>query len=93
MEELGSYQDPVRVKLYARRADWADVVPLEAPDGNDVVAVQYSPKHADALSYFRAVLCSKELSARVMRLTADMIGFNQSDYTAWACRWACAQVC
>lgn len=92
MEDLGTFPAPVKWKLYSRRAEWADVVPIPSPDGNAVVAVQYKPSHADALGYFRAMLFSQELSVRVMGLTADMIGYNQSDYTAWACRWACAQV-
>jgi protein farnesyltransferase/geranylgeranyltransferase type-1 subunit alpha len=60
--------------------------PPKQPASLRVVAISYTPEHADALGYFRAVLKSGELSARVLALTADVIRFNQADYTAWRVR-------
>ncbi|KAG2493695.1 hypothetical protein HYH03_008209 [Edaphochlamys debaryana] len=75
---------------YAQRPDWADVTPVHIPE-EAVVAIQYTAEHSDALGYFRAVVRSGELSPRVLALTADMIRFNQADYTAWRVRWRCVQ--
>lgn len=72
---------------YSQRPEWADVVPVKVKEGGKVVAIQYTPDHAEALSYFRAVLRSGELSERVLALTGDMIRYNQADYTAWRTRW------
>lgn len=71
---------------YSSRPEWADVVPVRLAEPERVVAIQYTAEHAEALSYFRAVLASGELSARVLGLTTDMIRFNQADYTAWHTR-------
>ncbi len=72
---------------YALRPDWADVSPITVDDGNCVVAVQYTPDHREALSYFRAICESGEKNERALKLTEDMIGFNQADYTAWQYRY------
>ncbi len=72
---------------YSQRPEWADVVPVRVEEGGKVVAIHYTPDHAEALSYFRAVLRSGELSERVLALTGDMIRYNQADYTAWRTRW------
>lgn len=71
------------------RPEWADVQPVTYDDGNKVVAIQYSPDHAQALALFRAVLQSGERSARVLALTEEMIGYNQADFTSWHVRWQC----
>ncbi|EFJ42298.1 hypothetical protein VOLCADRAFT_107343 [Volvox carteri f. nagariensis] len=76
---------------YSQRPEWSDVTPMRLPEPERVVAIQYLPEHAEALGYFRAVLQSGELSERVLALTADMIRFNQADYTAWRVRWLCVQ--
>ncbi|GIL49286.1 hypothetical protein Vafri_5417 [Volvox africanus] len=76
---------------YSIRPEWADVTPVRLPEPERVVAIQYTAEHAEALGYFRAVLQSGELSERVLALTADMIRFNQADYTAWRVRWLCVQ--
>ncbi|GFR52576.1 hypothetical protein Agub_g15169 [Astrephomene gubernaculifera] len=75
---------------YSKRPEWADVVPVLL-EPQRVVAIQYTAEHADAFSYFRAVLRSKERSERVLRLTTDLIRFNQADYTAWRVRWECVE--
>ncbi|GLC46141.1 hypothetical protein PLESTB_001194500 [Pleodorina starrii] len=76
---------------YSQRPEWADVTPVRPSEPERIVAIQYLPEHAEALGYFRAVLLSGELSERVLALTADMIRFNQADYTAWRIRWLCVQ--
>ncbi|KAG1679478.1 hypothetical protein FOA52_011077 [Chlamydomonas sp. UWO 241] len=86
----GSEAEEMRLPL-GQRPEWADVSPLEVDDGNCVVAVQYSDEHRAALSYLRAVLASGEKSARVLELTAEMIEYNQADYTAWQLRWLCVE--
>lgn len=72
--------------LYSQRSEWADVTPVRIAEPEHVVAIQYLPEHGDARGYFQAVLQSGELSERVLALTADMIRFNQADYTAWRVR-------
>jgi protein farnesyltransferase/geranylgeranyltransferase type-1 subunit alpha len=71
---------------YSQRQEWADVTPVRLPAPERVVAIQYLPEYAETLAYFRAVLQSGELSERVLALTADMIRYNQADYTAWRVR-------
>ncbi|GAX74302.1 hypothetical protein CEUSTIGMA_g1751.t1 [Chlamydomonas eustigma] len=76
---------------YSQQELWADVSPIFVDDGNSVVAVQYTPEHREALSYFRAVLVSGEKSTRVLELASDMIRLNMADYTAWQLRWLCVE--
>ncbi|KXZ48757.1 hypothetical protein GPECTOR_25g341 [Gonium pectorale] len=76
---------------YSQRPEWADVAPIQLEGPERVAAIQYTVEHLDAYGYFRAVLRSGELSARVLALTTDMIRFNQADYTAWRIRWLCVQ--
>jgi hypothetical protein len=76
---------------YSQQELWADVSPIYVDDGNSVVAVQYTPEHREALSYFRAALVSGEKSVRVLQLAANMIHLNMADYTAWQLRWSCVE--
>jgi hypothetical protein len=46
---------------YSQDPLWADVAPIistEVAGAAPVVAIQYQPRHREALSYFRAVLLS-----------------------------------
>lgn len=45
--------------------------------------MQYQPKHAEIMSYFRAVLKAKEVSERAFRLTEEVINTSDGNYTAW----------
>ncbi|KAI8465579.1 MAG: hypothetical protein J3K34DRAFT_525239 [Monoraphidium minutum] len=78
---------------YSRRPEWAgaETLPLPPGDAGRVVAIQYAERHAEALSYFRAVLAKGEKSTRAHDLARHLIGFNGADYTAWQWRWRCAQ--
>lgn len=71
--------------------EWEDVQPLYVDDGGKVVAIQYTQPHAEAISYFRALVAKNERSNRMLKLTAEMIRYNQADYTAWQIRWQCVE--
>jgi protein farnesyltransferase/geranylgeranyltransferase type-1 subunit alpha len=73
---------------YAERPGFAGLAPLPAADaGGRVVAIQYTPRHAECLAYLRAVVASGEGGDRALEVTADAIDHNSADYTAWQARW------
>jgi len=73
---------------YAERPGFAGLAPLPAADaGGRVVAIQYTPAHAECLSYLRAVVASGEGGDAALEVTADAIDHNSADYTAWQARW------
>ena len=82
----------IPVALYANRAEWKDVTPLEQDDGPaPVVSIQYTAKFVDIMGYFRAVVAANERSARALELTADAISVNGANYTAWHYRRLCLE--
>lgn len=76
---------------YTEQPEWSGIQPIHFDDGNNVVAVQYSSAHREALAYFRAILAAQEKSSRALKLTEHMILLNQADYTAWQYRWLCLE--
>lgn len=74
-------------KQFAERDEWSDIVPIAQDDGpNPVVPIAYSQDFIDAMSYFRAVQAKKELSRRVLDLTARVIELSPGHYTVWRYR-------
>ncbi|KAK1754525.1 hypothetical protein QBC47DRAFT_384149 [Echria macrotheca] len=89
----------VRQKLYgvvtgrfALDPEWDDVVPIphEEPDGA-LAVIAYPAEYAEAISYLRAVMASKEYSDRCLRLTETIIEMNPAHYTVWLYRAAIIQ--
>jgi protein farnesyltransferase/geranylgeranyltransferase type-1 subunit alpha len=73
-----------RMTLYASRADWSDVVPVEQDDGpNPACPIAYTDDFKDCMNYFRAIIRSQEMSQRVFDLTSDVISANAANYTVW----------
>ncbi|OAF69385.1 CAAX farnesyltransferase subunit alpha [Intoshia linei] len=71
---------------YANRLEWKDVVPIKPPQEPCIVKINYGPQFLDALSYFRAIIVSGELSERALELTSTVLNFNPGNYTAWLYR-------
>ncbi|KAL2125914.1 hypothetical protein VTI74DRAFT_2269 [Chaetomium olivicolor] len=69
--------------------EWDDVVPvaLEEPEGA-LAAISYPAEYAEAMSYLRAVMQTKEYSPRCLRLTEHIIAMNPAHYTVWLYRAA-----
>lgn len=76
----------------AEQPEWQDVQPIQQPESlSPVVSIQYSEQSREVLTYFRAIRAAKELSARALWLTQEVIYVNSADYTAWAYRWQCLE--
>ncbi|GBE88708.1 protein prenylyltransferase [Sparassis latifolia] len=74
--------------LYADKAEWADVVPVQQYEGVAPLApIFYSPAYKDATDYFRGVVKTGEKSARVLELTEHIIRMNPAHYSAWQYRY------
>ncbi|KAK3402898.1 hypothetical protein B0T20DRAFT_485741 [Sordaria brevicollis] len=74
----------------AGSVEWEDVVPIphEEPEGA-LAAIAYPADYAEAMSYLRAVMATKEYSHRCLRLTQHIIAMNPAHYTVWLYRAAC----
>ena len=67
--------------------EFSDVVPVPQDDGpNPVCAIAYREEFRQAMDIFRAVLRSSEKSARVLRLTEQLLNMNAANYTVWQYR-------
>ncbi|KAJ7691771.1 hypothetical protein B0H17DRAFT_1010883 [Mycena rosella] len=74
--------------LYAARAEWADIVPVEQYEkANPLAPILYSAEYKDATDYLRAVVKAGEQSARVLQLTEHVIRLNPAHYSAWQYRY------
>ncbi|KAF9045580.1 hypothetical protein BJ165DRAFT_1478352 [Panaeolus papilionaceus] len=74
--------------LYAKRSEWADVVPVEQYEmANPVAPIFYSEQYKDATDYFRSIVKTGEKSARVLELTETIIRQNPAHYSAWQYRY------
>ncbi|KAK3499160.1 uncharacterized protein B0T23DRAFT_369318 [Neurospora hispaniola] len=73
----------------AESVEWEDVVPIphEEPEGA-LAAITYPAEYAEAMSYLRAVMTTKEYSPRCLRLTEHIIAMNPAHYTVWLYRAA-----
>ena len=71
--------------MYAEDEVWSDVVPIPLNEGgpNPLAAIAYSDEYDDAMAYLRAVMAEDEKSARVLKLTEDIIRMNPAHYTVW----------
>ncbi|GBG34638.1 Protein farnesyltransferase/ geranylgeranyltransferase type-1 subunit alpha [Hondaea fermentalgiana] len=75
---------------YFGGAEWADVTPIDAPEGDEACAqINYTSEFAETMGYFRAVLRADERSKRALALTARVIAGNAANYTAWFFRREC----
>lgn len=75
---------------YAQRSEWKDVQPVPQDDGpNPLAVIRYPPGFEEVHDYFRAVQQRNEFSKRALKLTADIIGHNSANYTAWYYRRRC----
>ena len=69
---------------YSQRKEWLDVKPLEQNEGMEPVArIAYSDKFVDVFNYFRAIVCSGEISQRALDLTQDAAELNPANYSVW----------
>uniref|UniRef100_A0A1I7WMT5 Protein farnesyltransferase/geranylgeranyltransferase type-1 subunit alpha n=1 Tax=Heterorhabditis bacteriophora TaxID=37862 RepID=A0A1I7WMT5_HETBA len=70
--------------LYKDSPEWKDVQPVyPSKDEECAVRIACTEQFGDAFAYLRAVLVSKEMSPRVLRLTEDCIQLNPANYTLW----------
>ncbi|KAK4178371.1 putative farnesyltransferase [Triangularia setosa] len=87
--ELYGTQGMARQGKLALDPEWDDVVPIVMEDPeNALAAIAYSPDYAEAMSYLRAVMHSKEYSPRCLKLTEYIIHLNPAHYTVWLFRAA-----
>ena len=71
-------------------AVFADLEPLLQEEGEEpIVRIAYPPGFETAMNYFRRVLVNGEYSERTLRLSAEIIGHNAANYTAWLFRRRC----
>ena len=85
---MASFTDDTTTLDFA--STFSDVTPLPQHDGPfPICAIQYPERFALAMSYFRAILKSGELSERSLLLTAAVIDGNPANYTAWHLRRRC----
>ena len=69
---------------------FADLEPLLQEEGDEpIVRIAYPPGFETAMNYFRRVLVNGEYSERTLRLSAEIIGHNAANYTAWLFRRRC----
>ena len=69
---------------------FSDVEPIEQNEGPEpVVRIAYSPDFIEVMGYFRRILVNEEYSERALRLSAEAIGMNAANYTAWQFRRKC----
>lgn len=69
---------------------FGDVKPIAQDDGPEpVVRIAYAPDFEVAMGYFRRVLVDGEFSKRSLLLSAEVIGHNAANYTAWQYRRRC----
>ncbi|KAK0739624.1 hypothetical protein B0T21DRAFT_449728 [Apiosordaria backusii] len=88
-KELYGTQGMGRQGKLALDPEWDDVVPIVVEDPeNALAAIAYSPDYAEAMSYLRAVMNSKEYSPRCLKLTEYIINLNPAHYTVWLFRAA-----
>ncbi|KAK6529874.1 CAAX geranylgeranyltransferase alpha subunit [Arthrobotrys megalospora] len=84
---MASYDSDDEVD-YATDPAWTDITPLPQDDGeNPLAQIAYPPEYALAMSYLRGVMAVNDHSARVLDLTADIIGMNAAHYTVWGYRF------
>ena len=71
-------------------AVFADLEPLLQEEGEEpIVRIAYPPGFETAMNYFRRVLVNGEYSERTLQLSAEIIGHNAANYTAWLFRRRC----
>ena len=71
-------------------AVFSDLTPLPQAEGPEpVVRIAYPPCFETAMDYFRRVLVNGEYSERTLQLSAEVIGHNAANYTAWLFRRRC----
>jgi protein farnesyltransferase/geranylgeranyltransferase type-1 subunit alpha len=71
---------------------WADVTPIEQYNKETdpgICKIDYTPAFEYAMTYFRAILETNEISRRALELTQVVIGVNYGWYTAWYIRRKC----
>lgn len=78
---------PTEHVLFSKRAEWSDLTPIPQADApNALVPIAYAPEYRDAMDYFRALVATREKSARGLDLTELIIRFNPGHYSIWAYR-------
>lgn len=74
--------------------DWVDILPYPVAAGEGVapvVEIGMGEQPYSRAAYMYTCVAAHEVSDRVFRLTAEVIGDNAANYTAWAWRWRCLQ--
>ncbi|POS85316.1 hypothetical protein EPUL_003038 [Erysiphe pulchra] len=77
-KKTGTYEDD---------PNWDDVIPIPQEDSKKALAaITYSDEYSEAMSYLRAIMATKEHSARALALTAHIVSLNPAHYTVWLYR-------
>ncbi|OBT50079.1 hypothetical protein VE04_09421 [Pseudogymnoascus sp. 24MN13] len=85
--EIVKMESGKQVGRYEGDPTWDDVTPIPQDDGkNPLAAIAYTDEYAEAISYLRAVMASKEHSPRALALTSHIISLNPAHYTVWLYR-------
>ncbi|KAK4219225.1 hypothetical protein QBC37DRAFT_436789 [Rhypophila decipiens] len=74
-------------KNFGQNPEWDDVTPLPHEEPEKALAsIAYPAEYAEAISYLRTVMLSKEYSERTLKLTEYIIDMNPAHYTVWLYR-------
>ena len=69
---------------------YKDVKTVPQDDGpHPVVPISYSQGYVELMDIFRGLLAVDEVSARGLRLTTELMGYNAANYTLWHYRRKC----
>uniref|UniRef100_A0A7E4VPY1 Protein farnesyltransferase/geranylgeranyltransferase type-1 subunit alpha n=1 Tax=Panagrellus redivivus TaxID=6233 RepID=A0A7E4VPY1_PANRE len=73
--------------LYKNRIEWSDVTPIyNTAEEDSVVKIALRDEFVDAFAYLRAVMNSREVSARAFDLTTHCTVLNPANYSVWEYR-------
>eukprot|EP00753_Platysulcus_tardus_P004760 PLAT12669.2.p1 GENE.PLAT12669.2~~PLAT12669.2.p1 ORF type:complete len:318 (+),score=78.30 PLAT12669.2:24-956(+) len=75
---------------FSERSEWDDVTPTPQNDGERApVPIAYTDEFRETHDYFRTILLTGETSERALKLTSEVLDFNNANYTAWQHRRLC----
>ena len=76
-----------------RNGEWDDLTPIpQYKEGlAPICAIVYTQEFSETMNYFRAITKAGEISERAFKLTQDVIGLSEGNYTAWFYRRKCIE--